>query len=569
MNNEKASQKNETQNKRMIAVCILDILSKNVGTSEKLMYDDIIRELKKYQIFVHRKAIHENIDALINLQDSTENKPLFHIEYDTKTRIVNGQEQKIRTNFRMKDPLDEYRLTDGELIMISDYIKNNKALDSDEANMLIEKLIQFADKNTCLQKSDLIAKDYYEAPNSNIYDWMIKIQKAIANKKQITVKMCKYNLDKMLVSDGVEITLDPYKTTLSQGKPYLIAAPRGANALSGYRIDLIYSLAEENTDRRERPEQDIERFIYEHPWLSDAEAFQVTLYVREGDIGKVIDAFGTNIEIDPTPCSDIDAVWEDYHLVKLKASSNAIINFVLQNTDCMEIVAPQIMRDRIIAATQNIAWDYNASYEDRYTAAILAVKYSKKLNVENVDLSTRYNYYDLKPEEASFKKTNLSSIDFLKCDSYNNQLYDLSIIDNPLSNITPISSLKKLRHLTLAKTQVDNLSALKLCPELCALTLVDNPITDYSVLAELTNLRMLSIGAAEKEKIDVEALCKIFPKLRVSDANVKSLSQISEWQRVEHMSMSRAMRDVMDSKRPRKRNNTPDGCHRYEQRKLK
>lgn len=573
MENKKSqsNEKKETQNKRMIAVCILDILSKRVGSSEKLTYDDIITELKRYGIDARRKAIHENIDALLDLQDPINNdriKPLFQIEYDTKTRVVNGKEQEIHTNFRMEDPLQEYRLTDGELLMLVGYIQNNKSMDFSERADLIAKLEKCAQGKPDHSHIGLVENEESMAPIFGFLYRIKEINKAIINGKQIVFQECEYMIDTDSLTPecpdtpeiiSKKIIFNPYRIVGSQGKIYLIGSKENDEELCHYRIDKITNV--KIADTTVVPLTNFEwkeTYLNEHPFMNAGEKVPAKLYVREKSICKVIDEFGTNLKI--SVCEDENPSWKDYWIVEFEANEEDLFRFVLTNSDVLEIIQPLSIRREIVRISADIDWSYRSMHDDLYTESVYLANRRGQLSLEWIDLSERDEHKNVNVDSARFVKNNLSDIRFLMRSGYCN-LYSLDIIDNPVENGEYISALSKLRHLTLVKTKIKDISFLKNCPELRTLTLIDNPINDYSALYDLHKLRLLTIGKEECNMIDLQKLESDDLEIKFSSSE-KYIPKEPPKQKLAGRSTQKVMQDIVERQRPKKETTEIDGRFR-------
>lgn len=575
MENEKI-QSNEEKgkaSKRMIAVCILDILSKRKGISEKLTYDDIITELKGYGIEARRKAIHENINALLELQKQDTIPPFFHIGYDTKKRIVNGEEQEIHTNFHMEDPLQEYRWTDEELIMLTDYVKSNKNIATAQAENLINRIMALANPNTDLCVERLKKLNDSISSHSNVSDILKKIHKAIDENKQIEIKMCKYNALKELVPEQGSITLNPCQTLISQGEHYLIGSRRKHTALSHYRIEKIYSLdildtaiepiAQKNT---------VEQYIREKYLAIDNRTYPVELRVKAEMVDDVIDEFGKRIDIFSN--TEKNRPWKDSCTVKLQSDVETILRFVWNHVDSVELIQPQWIRNKMIYSLCALDWNYHSQWVDYYTEAVYMAPYKDKLCVEHVDLSVNREpkFISTIPliTEARFIHTNLSDISFFNPDPKTGingiNIEVLDIIDNPIKDGKPIAEIKKLRHLMLVKTNIEDISFLEKCDNLRSLVLVDNPVMDYSVLFRMKNLKMLTIGIEESTRIDLDELKRSGKKIDIASVK-RFIRQEPKMQRLEGASYKKLIRDLRSSRN--NENNDRDEYGLYKARQIK
>lgn len=107
-------------------------------------------------------------------------------------------------------------------------------------------------------------------------------------------------------------------------------------------------------------------------------------------------------------------------------------------------------------------------------------------------------------------------------------LDSLSLADNALSNIGPISNLGGIVTLNLSNNQIQDLSPLKSVTGLRTLYLDNNPITDLSPLYSLTSLSSLSIKGITLGENQLAALTRSLPNCAIhSDAAQQEVQDIS------------------------------------------
>lgn len=134
------------------------------------------------------------------------------------------------------------------------------------------------------------------------------------------------------------------------------------------------------------------------------------------------------------------------------------------------------------------------------------------------------------------------------------QLYaldSLSLADNPLTDISPLTALDSLDELNLSNCRVADLSPLRELTSLRSLCLDGNPLEDLTPLYELQNLTFLSIqncGVDEKELSALAAAlpaCAIISKVNEEDVSEISLGGLTFRSDAEELDLSgRGIRDI-------------------------
>ncbi len=104
-------------------------------------------------------------------------------------------------------------------------------------------------------------------------------------------------------------------------------------------------------------------------------------------------------------------------------------------------------------------------------------------------------------------------------------LEEIWIVNNPISDLSPLAELKNLIRLEAWNTSIEDLSPLAGLTKLRNLVLASNPISDLSPLASLTNLEILSIYGIET--VDLSPLAGLTNLIRLQIANNERLSDLS------------------------------------------
>ena len=108
------------------------------------------------------------------------------------------------------------------------------------------------------------------------------------------------------------------------------------------------------------------------------------------------------------------------------------------------------------------------------------------------------------------------------------QLYalsSLSLMNNRLTELSPLSALGGLDTLNLAGNQISDVSPLAALQDLHELYLDDNPVADLKPLYSLTGLSMLSLCGMEIETAELDALAAALPGCAIRSDTPKSTTR--------------------------------------------
>ena len=133
-----------------------------------------------------------------------------------------------------------------------------------------------------------------------------------------------------------------------------------------------------------------------------------------------------------------------------------------------------------------------------------ALNVATDLPLDRTDLTrlTRLNAYER-------GVTNLSGLEFAQ------SLEHLSIWGNPISDLAPIASLRKLKGLNAAKCQIGNLVPLSYLPRLEWVDLRENQIVDVEPLATLSELKWINLDHNHIVNVEPLALCPRLDSLHI------------------------------------------------------
>lgn len=266
-------------------------------------------------------------------------------------------------------------------------------IDTKECNQIIEKIESKLTSKFYKQSHKLVSK-VYKTPMNDIATLQKKlniIQTAIHDGVQIEFTFQGYNKEKQLVDNRkVRDTLCPYYIVANIGKYYLIGCSvtkKTSNPnMSIWRIDLMHDIIipEQNVrnNRKGRPVIEKhkvdnlpvvwdEQFLVSHMNMSFDAPRTITLRINSpkqeenhkkairGDYTFLHDYFGESfryIETEKEP---------PYHdIVTVKCSPYGMVNWALQYSDRVEVLAPQEVRDTVAEKVEALAKKYQIKKQE-------------------------------------------------------------------------------------------------------------------------------------------------------------------------------------------------------------
>lgn len=307
--------------KKLALLRILEIYQKYSNSEHVLTYDDIARRLlQEYGIEIERKAIGRNVSML------------REAGYD----IVLS---------RYGSYLAERAFDDAELRLLIDGILSSKHISETHSRQLIEKLSALS--NVYFRshiKNIYSVGDWSKTENNTLFYNISIVYEAIENLKQIRFDYNKYWTDKKLHRSAIH-TVSPYQLLLHNQRYYLMAYNEKWKHIAFYRMDRITKIGiidEPITPLRTilgcENGIDYRKISGGLPYMFSDNAEIITFYAKPEIVDQIIDWFGYDVEFKEE---------DEWILVTVYASPNAMEYWALQYLNYIEIITPAHLRKRI------------------------------------------------------------------------------------------------------------------------------------------------------------------------------------------------------------------------------
>lgn len=264
----------------------------------------------------------------------------------------------------------------------------SRTLDTKTANRLVRKIednlttkfYKKGPKNICTVRETVLAD------RDRLRENLLLIQRAIDDRVRIRFRFNGYNRKKELEPVRAEKdTVSPYYIVANGGRYYLLACKEIQRSgsldrrMSIWRIDLMTELEIPGRDDRRRGEPVLEKrkvedlpqvwseeFPLHHLNMSYDRPIPITLRItRSGgpasqprpDYTFLYDWFGDTFRYERT---ETEPPYGD--IVRVTCSPFAIVNWVLQYSDRVEVLQPEPVREQVIEKIKNLNQKYGLEY---------------------------------------------------------------------------------------------------------------------------------------------------------------------------------------------------------------
>ena len=256
--------------------------------------------------------------------------------------------------------LAQRTLEPSEISFVVDAMFSSKSINGKQAKDISQKIYNLLSiyqrkKYNYVYKADEISR----ANNKQLFYNIDIINEAIEKNKQIIFNYNRYDIDGNLVSrkDGKTYLVNPYFLVNSQGRYYLVCNYDYFDDLANYKVEQITNI--KLVDNEIKPITklkgyenglDISKYTNEHIYMLEGKTINAKIKLgSQFEVNYIYDWFGKNAKV---YCEN------DIYYADITANENAIKYWCMQYGDCVELVAPQEMRNEIIKLLNNMTTKY-------------------------------------------------------------------------------------------------------------------------------------------------------------------------------------------------------------------
>ncbi len=495
----------DSEFKKFAPIYILWVLETYTDEENRLTYEQIKEKLEESGFVLERKAIARNV------QD------LCHIGYKIHGAYPEYDEEGNKVKSKRGVWLEKH-FSDENLQMLIDSVLFSKYIAPEDAKTLIGHIRDMGSA-TFQRKNKGIAKvsSVYHAHHVDFFKELGVIQQAIIQERKLTISYGSYtpkNGD--FVFEGKNKTVHPYHLAFVKGNYYLIGLSEETGEIEHFRVDRIRQAKMEKG--AQKPIQDtsmkgvsLGEYVDSHPYFETGKPTTVTFKVQSDKIGHVVDAFGESFRVYGSDRKTTT--------LAVKCNENDAYYWALQFGSCVEVIEPQSLRDRLRFAVEEMAMRYLGRDGDRYGEALKNMENNGNLDLTGVKLVGFTKHQSLtKIKVLRLSDNKISDISFVK--NYAPFLCVVSLFNNPIADLSPLSACDKVHTLHLKNLAITDLSALTQMKGLRCLELENCEDVDCSAVYQMPNLDCLRIHGIAKN-LDVKKLQEMRPSLDVREHIVR------------------------------------------------
>lgn len=262
---------------------LVQILEQETDDDHGLTVPQLIEKLGERGVRVDRKTLYEDL------------KCLAEFGYD----VQSYQRSKLERGLASRD------FQEGELLLLADAVQSSRFLTAKKADELVGKISKLGSRHMA---RDLSKKIHVEGrigtQNESVYYNIDAIQRAISARKKIEFRYFRFDENKQRVEkrEGRVYVETPVHLFYMENFYYLVVWNDKHERLVPYRVDRMryIDVSEEDATRNEEIATfDAAKYQHRIFGMYNGDPVSVTLLVKAGAMGPVIDRFGVDVHAVP------------------------------------------------------------------------------------------------------------------------------------------------------------------------------------------------------------------------------------------------------------------------------
>lgn len=315
--------------KKLALIRIWQILKEYSDCDHTLTQDDIAQHLvSEYGIVIERKAISRNISLLKEAG----------IEIESR---------------RAGSYLAERAFEDSELKLLIDGVLCSKYITAKHSKDLIDRLCGLSNKFFRAHVKNVYSvNEWSKTDNQALFYNIELVDIAIELNRRIAYDYNKIGIDKKLHKSSYQV-VSPYQLILHNQRYYLMAYSEFWGNMVFHRLDRITNMKishKKATPIRSVPGYengiDYKELSSAMPYMYSDTPEWIKLIADACIVDQIVDWFGTDVRM--STLEDQDKV-----SVEIKASPNAMEHWAMQYINHVEIISPELLRNRIKEALES------------------------------------------------------------------------------------------------------------------------------------------------------------------------------------------------------------------------
>ena len=323
-------------NQKLKLLYLMKILLEKTDDTHSITMQEILEELKRYDITAERKSIYSDIESL----------RAYGLD------IIMEQSNKTYSYY-----VGNRQFELPELKLLVDSVQSSKFITAKKSNELIKKIEGLASKYEASQlHRQVVVADRVKSENKSILYNVDTIHNAIGSNVKIAFQYFRWDINKQMVlrHDGKGYEVSPWALSWDDENYYLIAFDTEETKIKHFRVDKMVKVAltDKKRDGKESFKQfDLAAYAKKMFGMFGGEEETVFLQCTNDMANVIIDRFGKDIIIVPV---------DDKHFcVNVKvAVSRQFFAWVISLGEGVKISGPEHVVEKMCNEVKRLARQY-------------------------------------------------------------------------------------------------------------------------------------------------------------------------------------------------------------------
>ena len=305
-------------------------------TDEKnlITTDDILNYWQENGIETDRRSVRLDIDLLVAFG------------YDIQL-VKSGKYNKYYLKSRKFDL--------PELKLLVDAVESSHIIPEKETKILVHKITELSEKKDSKElKRPLLVGNKYKADNTQTFENIDVIYKAINRKKKISFRYLDYAPDKTQIHkhNSYEYVLSPYSTAWDENNYYVIGFSEKHGHIGQFRVDRIADIRLLRESAVPKENYDPGHYTSNVFGMFSGDPVEVTLRCTNDTMKSVIDKFGKNVR---TKITDP----KHYEVTAYVQPSPPFYGWIFQFGGDIQITSPEYVKEEMKERAKKIYYQFD------------------------------------------------------------------------------------------------------------------------------------------------------------------------------------------------------------------
>lgn len=346
---------------KLAPLCILCVLREYSDTENSLSESFIRQKVdEEFGLSLDRRTVSNNLSMLLELSGSE-----YELHRDCKKRSDGqGGQQDVSTGWFIEPTFER-----SEAHYLLDALVCENKMPQKQKRGLFEKIRKLSGPLGLANYGEVYSPSSQGLVNKQLFYTIDVLSSALDAGASVSFWLgTRSLLGKLEKGEGSRCyKVIPEFIAASYGRYYLVAHFPEETKRYHFRIDLMLDIAIEKEDSKDASSKnrgsknEIQKYVEEHLFMYGGALIEAEIQVPDTSLARnlIFDSYGERARI------ATNTKKEGYLDVRVRANSVAIRMWALQNSELVEVLSPQTLRDDILKVSQQLVEKYGENAQQK------------------------------------------------------------------------------------------------------------------------------------------------------------------------------------------------------------